>query len=76
MNEQIKQLSRAEHAAWQLVCEKLLRCGAVTETDLRASENDQTASGRILLNVIRGWGAARADLMVAAAKPARVRCSK
>lgn len=68
MNEQTKQLSREEHAAWQLVCEKLLRCGAVTEADLRASKGDQTTSGRILLNVIRGWGELRADLTVAAAE--------
>lgn len=49
-------LVRAEHDQWRDVCDRLLKIGAVTIDDLKASVGADTTDGQRILREIRFWG--------------------
>ena len=58
-------VERDEYAAWHDVCKALIAAGAVTEKDLKRSCRDMSTQGCRLLETIRVWGRAKADLLIA-----------
>lgn len=54
--------ARLEHDAWKAVCKALREVHAVTDDDLNAPVSSNATPGQRLLNQIRAWGDARAEL--------------
>lgn len=53
-----------EWESWQILCEAMLKTGAVTEADLSSSQSKTDTPGTHMIAAIRAWGENLAELRI------------
>lgn len=65
----MREIEKEEHALWRLLCQQLEILKAVKRSDLESPVSIMETRGQRLLGLIRRWGQARAELMMANSQP-------